>query len=131
MPKPKNIPPREKPNLTHVETKKQTVDKTAIADILAVKQQYDAKHTLEQPLSPIEFAILSAFQKKRLLLDRIWIIVNQSRTSLGLEPISRTIMRETLTGLCDKDLLEHLNMKYEGKINEVYLITEKGSEEII
>ena len=118
-------------NLTHVETKKQAVDKNAIADILAAQQRYDAERQLKQPLSPVEFTILSAFQKKRLLLDNIWIFVNQSQTSLGGDPISRTTLQETLAGLCDKGYLEPLKVEYEGKINDVYLLTERGSNEIL
>ena len=124
------MPSQEKLNLKHVETKKQTVDRKAIADLLAVQQQYDANHRLEQSLSPIEFTTISAFQKKRMLLDRIWIFVNQSQTSLGGEPISRKKMQEILAGLCSKGYLEPIHVEYEGKINDVFLLTEKGAIEI-
>ena len=119
------------PTLTHVETKKQKVDKKAIADLLAVQQKYDANHQSEPPLSPVEFTILSIFQKKRLLLDKIWIDVNQSQTSMGGDPISRTALQETLTGLCEKGYLEKKEVDYQGKINDVYLLTEKGKDTIL
>jgi len=122
---------REIPTLTHVETKKQKVDKKAISDLLAVQQQYDANHQSEPPLSPVEFTILSIFQKKRLLLDKIWIDVNQSQTSMGGDPISRTALQETLTGLCEKGYLEKKEVDYQGKINDVYLLTEKGKDTIL
>ena len=122
---------KEMPNLTHVKTKKQTVDKKAIADLLAVQQRKDAEHQLEQSLTPVEFTILSAFQKKRLLLDNIWIMVNQSQTSMGGDPISRTTLQETLAKLCVKGYLEKNEVDYQGKKNEVYLLTEKGSNEIL
>ena len=65
------MPSQEKLNLKHVVTKKQTVDKKAIADLLAVQQQYDANHRLEQSLSPIEFTTISAFQKKLCQLMKL------------------------------------------------------------
>ena len=114
-----------------MKTKKQKVDKKAIADLLALQQRQDAKHKSEQPLSPVEFTVLSAFQKKRLLLDKIWIFVNQSQTALGGEPISRKKVQEILDGLCGRGYLEPIKVEYEGKINDVYLLTEKGSNEIL
>jgi len=123
--------PREMPNLTHVKTKKQTVDIKAIANLLKVQQRKDAEHKLEQALTSVEFTILSAFQKKRLLLDNIWIMVNQSQTSMGGDPISRITLQETLAELCVKGYLEKNEVDYQGKINEVFLLTEKGSDEIL
>jgi len=76
-------------NLTHVETKKQKVDYKGMVDILSQKENYDEQQQFRKKLTTDEQAIMTSFQKNRMLLDRIWIITNQSRIQMGMDGYKR------------------------------------------
>lgn len=126
-------PAREAVNLTHVETQKQQVDKAKLANLLSLQQQRNAQTTQAKTLSPDQQTILRSFQKDRLLLDRIWIIVNQTRQSLALEPLKRVEVKDLCEQLVEEGYLyfEQVTDPMTKNVNEVYILTEKGKDEII
>jgi hypothetical protein len=122
---------RETINLKHVETKKQVVDKEKLADLFMVKDRYEADRQTDLKLTNDDKTILSSFQKKRMMLDRIWIIMNQSRTSMNIEPIARDDLKAQLLKLVDLGYLTHEVVEYNLETNDVFILTEKGEEELI
>ena len=117
-------------NLTHVETKKQKVDYRGMGDILSQKKKYDEQQQFKQKLTTNEQAILTSFQKNRMLLDRIWIITNQSRIQMGLNGYKREDLKEILDNLVKLGYLNYEVVEYESKINDVYILTEFGKEQV-
>jgi DNA-binding MarR family transcriptional regulator len=117
-------------NLTHVETKKQEIDSAELSGLMAVKKNYDAEVTAKFNLTAEDRSILSSFQKKRMMFERLWIIVNQARTQMGLTPIKQTDIKQKLDDLVEAGFLDHEEVEYEQKKNDVYILTEKGEEEI-
>ncbi len=117
-------------NLTHVETKKQEVDYKGMVDILSQKESYDKQQQFRKKLTNDEQAILTSFQKNRMLLDRIWIITNQSRIQMGMEGYKREKLKEILDNLVDMGYLKYEAVQYESKFNDVYILTELGKEQV-
>ena len=117
-------------NLTHVETKKQKVDFSDMVDVLSQKEAYDEQQQYRQKLTAAEQSILTSFQKKRMLLDRIWIITNQSRIQMGMELYKQEEIKEILDNLVKLGYLKYEVVEYESKINDVYILTELGKEQV-
>lgn len=117
-------------NLTHVETKKQKVDYKGMVDILSQKENYDEQQQFRKKLTTDEQAIMTSFQKDRMLLDRIWIITNQSRIQMGLDGYKREQLKEILDNLVDMGYLKYEAVQYESKFNDVYILTELGKEQV-
>ncbi|MHA1474831.1 MAG: hypothetical protein ACTSRX_09785 [Promethearchaeota archaeon] len=117
-------------NLTHVETKKQKVDYKGMVDILSQKEAYDEQQQFRKKLTTDEQAIMTSFQKKRMLLDRIWIITNQSRIQMGLDGYKRENLKKILDNLVDMGYLTYEAVQYESKFNDVYILTELGKEQV-
>jgi len=117
-------------NLTHVETKKQTVDFSDMVDVLSQKEAYDEQQQFRKKLNAAEQSILTSFQKKRMLLDRVWIITNQSRIQMGLELYKQEEIKEILDNLVKLGYLKYEVIEYESKINDVYILTELGEEQV-
>ncbi len=111
--------------LKHVETKKQMVSQDAknLAD--AIKEIEGFKEKSDE-LTSDELTILEAFEKKRLFLSRIAIIVNQSRVTMGMEGFNKSELEEILNNLIAKGYLESQVVND----NVVYILTEKGEERI-
>ena len=122
---------KERVHLQHVETKKQSVDKEKLLAALNFKHTLDDQQkTLHQQeaLTPEDLAVLTAFEKSRMLLDRIWITTNQARAQTGKDPIKRDDLKEKLARLVNLGYLTHDRVKYEKEENDVYILTEKGQE---
>ena len=117
-------------NLTHVKTKKQKVDYRGMGDILSQKEKYDEQQQFKQKLTTDEQAILTSFQKNRMLLDRIWIITNQSRIQMGLDGYKRENLKKILDNLVKLGYLKYEAIEYESKFNDVYILTELGKEQV-
>ncbi len=117
-------------NLTHVETKKQKVDYRGMIDILSQKEKFDEQQQFREKLSADEQAILTSFNKNRMLLDRIWIITNQSRIQMGMELYKQEEIKEILDNLVKLGYLSYEVVQYESKINDVYILTELGKEQV-
>ena len=111
--------------LKHVETKKQEVSRETkeLAKSLGVQLKIEES---SDKLSNEELIVLEAFEKKRLFLPRIAIIVNQSRVMMGMEGLKKEELETYLNSLIKKGFLESET------VNEriVYIITEKGRERI-
>ena len=117
-------------SLTHVETKKQKVDYDGMVDILSQKEAYDEQQQFRKKLNTDEQAIMTSFQKKRMLLDRIWIITNQSRIQMGLDGYKRENLKEIFDNLVKMGYLKYEAVQYESKFNDVYILTELGEEQV-
>jgi hypothetical protein len=118
-------------NLTHVETHKQKINPTDLAGVLNIKKEYDTHHQADLALDTLsndDKVILAAFEKKRMLTERIWIIVNQSRVQINLLPIKLEDLKHKLTQLTEMGYLLHEQIPYEKSTNDVYILTEKGIE---
>jgi len=71
--------------------------------------------------------ILQSFMEKRLFLNRIAIIINQSRIPLGKEPFKKAELEDLMNGLISKGLITSVMVNKE----KVYILTEKGREFIL
>lgn len=111
--------------LTHVETKKQAVsqDTKNLADAIKEIGAFEEK---SDELTNDELTILESFEKKRLFLSRIAIIVNQSRVMMGMEGYKKAELEDILNNLIAKGYLESQVVNE----NTVYILTEKGEERI-
>ena len=120
-------PARELVTLSHVETQKQKVDRESLAHLLNLQQEVSS----EQPvLDSDDRIILGAFEKKRLMLERIWIIVNETRVNLGMEATKQSDIKARCNALVENGYLTHEEVEYDNQVNNVYILTEKGSDEI-
>ena len=112
--------------LTHVETRKQEISERTKQFAETLKQKESEKKPIEK-LSNDEMTILQSFMEKRLFLNRIAIITNQSRIPLGKEPFKKAELEKLLNGLISKGLITSEMVKNE----KVYILTEKGREFIL
>jgi len=122
---------REIPKLTHVETKKQEVDPNSIADAIQFQKAHDIAQKTKldaEAITSADKSLLTGFEKKRMLLDRIWIIANQARAQMQLEPLKREEIKHQLMRLVDLGYLTYEEIPYEKSVNEVFILTEKGEE---
>lgn len=118
-------------NLTHVETHKQKINSTELAGVLNIKKEYDTNRRADLALDTLtneDKVILAAFEKKRMLTERIWIIVNQSRVQMNLTPIKLEDLKQKLSQLTEMGYLLHEQIPYEKTTNDIYILTEKGIE---
>jgi len=117
---------RDLVKLKHVETQVQKA--TGLSAVLKEKskQETDAK----EKLSEDAFAAISAIsESKRLFLQRIQIVVNQSRVPLAKPPLREAEFRELMTDLVKRDIVNLQFVTTEGLgPREVYSLTEKGKE---
>ena len=111
--------------LKHVETKKQAVSQETknLANVL--KDSGKLKETSDK-LNNDELTILEAFEKKRLFMSRIAIIVNQSRVMMGMEGYKKAELEVILNNLIAKGYLDSQVVNE----NVVYILTDKGEEHI-
>ena len=116
---------KEMVELTHVETKKQEVSKETLELVQSLKAQ-GIELGGSDYLSNDELTILEAFEKRRLFLERIAIIVNQGRATLGMEGFKKSELEGILNSLISKGFLE----TQEVNDKTVYILTEKGKERI-
>jgi DNA-binding MarR family transcriptional regulator len=119
---------RDLVNLTHVETQKQKVDRESLADLMNLQQDVDSQQV---GLDQEDHIILGAFEKKRLMLERVWIIVNEARVQMGMEPIKQSDIKVKLDALVDNGYLTHEEVEYDNQTNDVYILTDKGKDEIL
>ncbi len=121
---------REKVKLTHTETRGQKIDESKMNELRQIKKKYDEGAVAEdQLLSPFDRVLLSSFQKDRMQLERLIIITNQGRRIMGEKTYPKKKFKEHLEKLVSLDYLEHEEVEYEHKINQIYILTEKGKEE--
>ncbi|MBN2154774.1 MAG: hypothetical protein JW776_01850 [Candidatus Lokiarchaeota archaeon] len=87
------------------------------------------KRLLGQDLDSDERTIMACYQEKnRLILDRIYIIFNQTRKNLDLSLKTKSELRDRLGSLAEKGYLRIEGFVYDGEEREAFILTEKGEE---
>ena len=107
--------------LKHVEIKKQEISPETRDLAQTLKESY-IEHDQFERLTNDEITILETFMGKRLFLERIAIIVNQSRIPLGIPGFKKAEFEKILDDLISKGYLE---FDVVGDKN-VYFLTERG-----
>ncbi len=112
--------------LKHVET--QVQKPTGLSAMLKEKskQETDAR----EKLSDDAFAAISAISdSKRLLFERILIVVNQTRVPLGKPPLKEAEVRDLMNELAKKGIVTVTFVTTEGLgPRDVYALTDKGKD---
>lgn len=107
--------------LKHVEIKKQEISPETRDLAQTLKESY-IEHDQFERLTNDEITILETFMGKRLFLERIAIIVNQSRIPLGIPGFKKAEFEKILDDLISKGYIE---FDVVGDKN-VYFLTERG-----
>ncbi|MFX0103951.1 MAG: hypothetical protein ACFE75_00475 [Candidatus Hodarchaeota archaeon] len=107
--------------LKHVEVKKQEISQETRDLAQTLKERY-LEYDQFQRLSNDEITILETFMGKRLFLERIAIIANQSRMPLGIPGFKKAELEKILEDLISKGYIES---EMVGEKN-VYFLTERG-----
>ena len=107
--------------LKHVEVKKQKISQDTRDLAQTLKERY-LEHDQFERLSNDEITILETFMGKRLFLERIAIIANQSRMPLGIPGFKRAELEKILNDMISKGYIEAEKV---GEKN-VYYLTERG-----
>jgi len=107
--------------LKHVEVKKQEIS-TETRDLAQTLKESYIEHDQFERLTNDEITILETFMGKRLFLERIAIIVNQSRIPLGIPGFKKAEFEKILDDLISKGYIE---FDVVGDKN-VYFLTERG-----
>ena len=107
--------------LKHVEVKKQELSPET-RDLAQTLKERFIEHDQFERLSNDEITILETFMGKRLFLERIAIIANQSRIPLGIPGFKKSELEEILNHLISKGYIES---EMVGDKN-VYFLTERG-----
>jgi len=107
--------------LKHVEVKKQKISQDTRDLAQTLKERY-LEHDQFERLSNDEITILETFMGKRLFLERIAIIANQSRMPLGIPGFKRAELEKILNDMVSKGYIEAEKV---GEKN-VYYLTERG-----
>ncbi|MFX1379360.1 MAG: hypothetical protein ACFFA4_09715 [Promethearchaeota archaeon] len=117
----KKIVAKDLVTLKHVEIKKQKISPEARDLAQTLKERY-LEHDQFERLSNDEITILETFMGKRLFLERIAIIANQSRIPLGIPGFNRGELEKILDKLLEKGYLESEMVGDKS----VYFLTERG-----
>jgi hypothetical protein len=117
---------KDKVKLKHIETKKQEVDDETINLAKKIREKVITQDSFEK-LSNNEITILESIQDKRMFLNRIAIIANQSRVPMGKEPFKKMELEDILSDLISKGYVtsEIVNER------RVYYLTERAKERIL
>jgi len=107
--------------LKHVEVKKQEISPETRNLAQTLKERY-LEHDQFEELSNDEITILETFMGKRLFLERIAIIANQSRIPLGIPGFKKAELEKILEDLISKGYIES---ELVGD-KHVYFLTERG-----
>lgn len=107
--------------LKHVETKAQEISQETRDLAQTLKERYIEYDQFER-LTNDEITILETFMDRRLFLERIAIIANQSRIPLGIPGFKKADLEELIEGLITKGYIE-FNMVGDKK---VFFLTERG-----
>ncbi len=107
--------------LKHVEVKKQEISPETRGLAQTLKERL-LEHDQFEKLSNDEITILETFMGKRLFLERIAIIANQSRIPLGIPGYKKAELEKFLNDLISKGYIQPERV---GDKN-VYYLTERG-----
>ena len=124
---------RDQVKLTHVETHRQEAHLENAPESQLKAQLTSALERAEvtAPLSNDELNVISAIGKRRLFLQRIMIIMNQTRVPLGLAPLREDDLLEVLKSLEKTRMLITELVHSEGQERLVFYLTEEGQEHLI
>ncbi|MFX0029045.1 MAG: hypothetical protein ACFE8B_07540 [Candidatus Hermodarchaeota archaeon] len=111
--------------LKHVEVKKQEISPETRDLAQALKDSY-IEHDQFERLTNDEITLLETFMGKRLFLERIAIIANQSRIPLGIPGFKKAELEEIIEGLITKGYIEF----DEVGDKRVFFLTERGKYRI-
>ncbi|MFX1388926.1 MAG: hypothetical protein ACFE9Z_02550 [Promethearchaeota archaeon] len=117
----KKVVAKDLVKLKHVEVKKQELSPEA-RDLAQTLKESFLEHDQFERLSNDEITILETFMGKRLFIERIAIIANQSRIPLGIPGFKKVELEEILDKLVSKGYLES---ELVGD-KPVYYLTERG-----
>jgi hypothetical protein len=117
----KKIVAKDLVTLEHVETQKQKISPETRDLAQALKESY-LEHDQFERLSNDEITILETFMGKRLFLERIAIIANQSRIPLGIPGFKKVELEKILEDLVSKG---YVKSEMVGE-KPVYYLTERG-----
>ena len=112
------------------EEKKDPSEPISLEEALQSKLSQEKK-LLGQDLDSDERTIVESIgtnRKNRLILDRIYIIFNQTRKNLALDLKTKSELREKLTSLAEKGYIRIEGFIYEGEEREAFILTEQGEE---
>lgn len=112
---------KELVNLKHVEVEKQKISPET-RDLAQTLKERLVEHDQFERLSNDEITILETFMGKRLFLERIAIIANQSRIPLGIPGFKKADLEKIIEGLITKGYIE---AQLVGDKN-VYFLTDRG-----
>ncbi|MCP4762305.1 MAG: hypothetical protein GY870_11035 [archaeon] len=90
----------------------------------------EEKRLLGQDLDSNERTVIECFRKPRLILERVYIIFNQTRKTLGMDLKNQTEIREILGSLSEKKYIRIEKFVYEGVEKEAFILTEKGKQQL-
>ncbi len=107
--------------LKHVEVKKQEISPETRNLAQTLKESF-IEHDQFERLSNDEITILESFMGKRLFLERIAIIANQSRMPLGLPGFKKAELEKILETLISKEYIQSEVVRDKN----VYFLTERG-----
>lgn len=107
--------------LKHVEVKKQEISPETRDLAQTLKESY-IEHDQFERLTNDEITILETFMGKRLFLERIAIIANQSRIPLGIPGFKKAELEQILEDLTTKGYIE-FDVVGDKK---VFFLTERG-----
>ena len=112
---------KDKVKLKHVEVKKQEISPETRNLAQMLKESF-VEHDQFVRLTNDELTILESFMGKRLFLERIAIIVNQSRILMGIPGFKRAELEDILEGLISKG---YIDADIVGE-KPVFYLTERG-----
>ena len=112
---------KDKVKLKHVEVKKQEISPETRNLAQTLKESF-VEHDQFVRLTNDELTILESFMGKRLFLERIAIIVNQSRILMGIPGFKRAELEDILEGLISKG---YIDADIVGE-KPVFYLTERG-----
>ena len=111
-----------------IERKKQDdFDKPVLEQTLQQKLAQE-KRLLGQDLEPDEHQVLDCFEKNRMILERIHIIYNQAKKTMGKPLLKQSEIRVLLESLSVKGYLTIEKFRYEDKDMEAFILTDKGQQ---
>jgi len=111
--------------LSHVNTQKQKPSEETINLAQSLRDEVITHDSFEK-LTNNEITIIESIQDKRMFLNRIAIIANQSRIPMGKEPFKKADLEEILDTLISKG---YVKTEIVGP-NRVYYLSEKGRYKI-
>lgn len=117
----KKVVAKDLVTLKHVEVKKQEISPETRDLAQTLKESY-IEHDQFERLTNDELTILETFMGKRLFLQRIAIIANQSRIPLGIPGFKKAELEKIIEDLITKGYIE-FNLVGEKK---VFILSERG-----